>query len=535
MNKTSINTRQNNNLKVVYHKFFRQNKSVRVSAAVKESESFLPIPDQKIGGDYPTRPFDEEEEENHVFSSSSAAGGGESPPTSVFTSASAAGGGGGASGGEGAAATEESNDYECTIYCSFHGNIETPLQYFSDSFNEEFWSKIELMQSVQAGCLSYPETEDLLTGLFSDEIGNKKRQYELFVKPYRQQKLASLDIKNQDVIDFLSLIDPNPRPTSEPKSDYYQPLLIFVKDLLAETPKKTCRQIVKETLYHIDTLISLQPHKYWGYKWFVKHREPEKTGEKYKTLTDLQMKLKQITKCNEIVETITKSLTELFTSFEEYHYIYYRHQIEAGSILKIYLYPKAQPLQSLSGKKSATDLFNRGISLIIYPNTKLFQAFELFCVEAQDFFTENEITKEDLYAEFKTKEGSLISSPNMKLFCHWLMETFMEEEKKEGMREILEKVTHDFNVSDGYEITSFHIFKFIEIIDACLKKIRGDPKKIKLIISTCRVMDQRINVAFNPETTDTENTQDWLPKGGKKTRRKRRSFKKTRRQRRKHK
>lgn len=434
------------------------------------------------------------------------------------TDSSTASGGGAAGGGE--SATEESNDYEYTVYCSFHGNIANPLQYFSNS-DDEFWSEIELMQSVQAGCLSYPETEDLLTGLFSDEIGNKKIQYQEFVKPLREQKLLSLESKNTDVTNFLNLISPTPEPTLEPKSDYYQPLLIFVNDLLTETtPKKTCRQIVKETSEYINTLISLQPHKNWGYKWFVTHREPEIKGEKYKTLTDLQIKLKQITIRKEIIINLTEWLTETFVSLEEYHYIYYVHPIETDSIFKIYEHPEAQPLQSLSGKSSKADAFNRGISLIIYPNTKLYAVFELFCVEAEELLIENGMSKYKLYAEFKTKEGSLISSPNMKLFCNWLMETVLKEEEKEGMKEILEVVTHDFNISDGFDITSFDIFNFIKIINACLKKIRGDPKKIKVIISTCRVTDERINSGFGNKTLKKIVTNPrWG--GGKKTKRSR--------------
>jgi hypothetical protein len=422
---------------------------------------------------------------------------------------------------------EYNTDYEGTVFCSFHGNVETPLQYFSDLFNEEFWSGVELMQSVQFGCLSYPETEDLLTGLFSDEIGNKKTQYQQFVKPFRQQKLASLESKNKDINEFLNLIDANPKPTSEPKSDYYQPLLIFVNDLLVETPKKTCTQIIKTTLDYIDTLISLQPHKYWGYKWFVTHHEPERKGEKYKTLKDLQMHLKKITKCDGLIEKLSVWLSELRVSFEEYHYIYYVHPIETGSIFKIYPHPETQPLQSFSGKKSDADLFNRGVSLILYPNTKLYAAFEMFCVEASDFLIENNITKDDLYAEFKTKEGSLISSPNMKLFCHWLMEkNITDEETKEEMRKILENVTHDFNLIDSYSITSFDIFKFVEIINTCLKIGWGETKKIKVIVSTCRVTDERMNLAVNPHTTATEDTQpDW---NGGKTIKRRKTIKKTR-------
>lgn len=437
-------------------------------------------------------------------------------------SSTAAGGGG---------AIEESNDYEFTIYCSFHGNVANPLQYFSDSFDEEFWSGIELMQSVQLGCLSYPETEDLLTGLFSDEIGNKKIQYQEFVKPLREQKLLSLESKNEDVIAFLNLISPTPEPTLEPKSDYYQPLLIFVDDLLAETPKKTCKQIVKETADYINTLISAQPHKNWGYKWFVTHREPERKGEKYKTLTDLQMNIKKITKRNEIKEKLTKLLTDTFASLEEYNYIYYVHPIETDSIFKIYEHPEAQPLQSLSGKSSDRDLFNRGVSLIIYPNTKLYAAFNVFCVEAEEFLIENGISKFKLYAEFKTKEGSLISSPNMKLFCYWLIEKITSnEEEKEEMREILSKVSHDFNLIDGYDITSFDIFNFIKIIDTCLKKGWGETKKIKVILSTCRVTDERFGMAVNPYTIETQDTQpEWNGGKRRKTRNKRRkTTKKTR-------
>lgn len=444
-----------------------------------------------------------------------------------YDSASASGGGAGHGGGE-----KESNEYECTVFCSFHGNIITPLKDYSDSFNAEFWSGVELMQSVQFGCLSYTETEELLTGLFSDEIGNKKTQYQQFVKPFRQKKLVTLETVNAEINDFLNLINPNPIPTSEPKSDYYQPILIFVNDLLLEKPKKTCRQIIKKTLEHIDALNKLQPHKYWGYKWFVTHREPERKGEKYKTLEYLKMNLKKITKCNGLIENLTMWLSEISASLEEYHYIYYVRPIETGSIFKIYQHPETQPRQSYSGKKSATDLFNRGVSLILYPNTKLFAAFETFCVEATDFFIENGITKEDLYAEFKTKEGSLISSPNMKLFCYWLMETFIKDEKKEEMREIMEKVTHDFNLIDQYSITSVDVFKFVEIIDTCLKNGWGETKKIKVIISACRVSDERMNLAINPYTTATEDTQpDWG--GGKKTRRKR--LKSRRRRSRKHK
>lgn len=427
--------------------------------------------------------------------------------------------GGGAAGGD-ESATEESNDYECTVYCSFHGNIANPLQYFSDS-DDEFWSKIELMQSVQAGCLSYPETEELLTGLFSDEIGNKKIQYQEFVKPLREQKLLSLESKNKDVTNFLNLISPTPEPTLEPKSEYYQPLLTFVEDLLAETHQKTCRQIVKETSEHINTLISLQPHKHWGYKWFVTHREPERKGEKYKTLTDLQIKLKQITKRNEIIEKLTGWLTETVVSMEEYHYIYYVHPIETDSIFKIYEHPEAQPLQSLSGKSSEADAFNRGISLIIYPNTKLYAAFEMFCIDAEELLIEIGISKYKLYAEFKTKEGSLISSPNMKLFCYWLIEKVMKKDEKNGMREILTVVTHDFNLIDnGYEITSLDIFKFIEIINTCLTIGWGETKKIKVIISTCRVTDERTNPGFGDKTLKKQVTNPrWG--GGKRSRRKR--------------
>ncbi len=456
-----------------------------------------------------------------------------------YDSASASGGGvghggvghGGVEHGE---AEKESNDYECTVFCSFHGNIITPLKDYSDSFNPEFWSGVELMQSVQLGCLSYTETEELLTGLFSDEIGNKKTQYQQFVKPFRQKKLVTLETVNAEINDFLNLINPNPIPTSEPKSDYYQPILIFVNDLLLEKPKKTCRQIIKKTLDHIDSLNKLQPHKYWGYKWFVTHREPERKGEKYKTLEYLKMNLKKITKCNGLIENLTMWLSEISASLEEYHYIYYVRPIETGSIFKIYQHPETQPRQSYSGKKSATDLFNRGVSLILYPNTKLFAAFEQFCVEATDFFIENGITKEDLYAEFKTKEGSLISSPNMKLFCYWLMETFIKDEKKEEMREIMEKVTHDFNLIDQYSITSVDVFKFVEIIDTCLKIGWGETKKIKVIISACRVADERMNLEINPQTTATEDTQpDWG--GGKRRKTRRKRLKSRRRRSRKHK
>jgi transcription elongation factor Elf1 len=433
-----------------------------------------------------------------------------------------------ASGG-GASAREESNDYECTVLCSFHGNVLTPLQYFSDLFNSEFWSGIELMQSVQLGCLSYPETEELLTGLFSDEIGNKKIHHQQFVKPLRKQKLLSVESRNVDVINFLNLISLNPEPTLEPKSDYYQPILMFVDNLIKA--KKPCSKIIKETLDYIDTLIALQPHKHWGYKWFVTHREPERKGEKYKTLKDLQMNLKKMRGCNGLIEKLTVWLTETFASMEEYHYIYFLRPIETDSIFKIYPHPEAQPLQSLSGKSSARDSFNRGVSLILYPNTKLYAAFEAFCVEAEEFLIENNITKDDLYADFKTKEGSLISSPNMKLFCYWLMEkSTSTEEEKEEMREILSIVSHDFNLIDDYSITSLDIFKFIEIIDTCLKNGWGETKKIKVILSTCRVTDERMNFAVNPYTTETQDTQpDWNGGKRRKTRRKRsRATKKTR-------
>ena len=97
----------------------------------------------------------------------------------------------------------------------------------------------------------------------------------------------------------------------------------------------------------------------------------------------------------------------------------------------------------------------------------------------------------------------------------------MKKDEKNGMREILTVVTHDFNLIDnGYEITSLDIFKFIEIINTCLTIGWGETKKIKVIISTCRVTDERTNPGFGDKTLKKQVTNPrWG--GGKRSRRKR--------------